>query len=77
MSIWGYVGDKKHHEFSIIGDAVNTASRIQSDTPRGNIHISRNIKNKLPEEFITNYLGEKKFKGKVEGVEVFELIDKN
>lgn len=75
--IAGNLGSADRLSYSITGDAVNTAKRIESltrDLPNA-ILISQTIYNKTKDEIVTKPLGEVEIKGKNEKVNVFQVLN--
>ena len=60
--IAGVVGQRKFH-YDIWGDAVNTASRMESQGVPGKIQITRNMKDLLEDDFVCVPRGEVEIKG--------------
>lgn len=60
--IAGVVGQRKFH-YDIWGDAVNTASRMESQGVPGKIQITRNMKDLLQHQFVCVPRGEVEIKG--------------
>jgi adenylate cyclase len=72
-AVVGSIGSARRLDYTAIGDAVNTAQRLQSLAVGGQILISANTLSRLEGE-PTEALGPMKMKGKREAVNVFRLI---
>lgn len=69
----GQLGSDIHNEFSIIGDGVNLASRIESHSLRGQILISSNTYKQVKENVITCFENSVQVKGKAEPVTLYAV----
>lgn len=72
-SVIGGVIGRRRYFYNIWGDAVNTASRMQSHGQRGKIQITRATYELLKDDFECEYIGMIHVKGKGE-MEVWHLI---
>jgi adenylate cyclase len=72
-AVLGWIGTEKRLEFTAIGDSVNTAKRIQENSSKNQILISREAYERVRDLVIAEPLGPVSVKGKSESVEVFEL----
>ncbi len=70
VSVLGTEGGRTH---TVIGDTVNTASRIEGKAPGGGVAIGPGTKALLPEA-VTESLGRLELKGKAEPLEVYRLV---
>ncbi len=71
--ISGNIGSEKRKEYTVIGDTVNIAERVQSITPPGKIYITDSVVKKINKKFNFTFIEDKKLKGKMKSVKIFEL----
>ena len=69
----GYIGSSHTMSYSVIGDTVNTASRLCSSAQPDQILISENTWNHVKKRFDTNPLGKIHAKGKFKPVNAFAV----
>lgn len=62
-------------DYTVIGDAVNTAQRLQSAAKEGQIIISQNSYDKIKESFNCKKVGEVSLKNKSNPVTIYEVLD--
>jgi adenylate cyclase len=62
-------------DYTVIGDAVNTAQRLQSAAKDGQIIISESSYEKVKESFNCNKVGEVNLKNKKNPVVIYEVLD--
>lgn len=74
-AIVGNMGSEKRFDYTVIGDVVNVASRLEGLNKEFKTHIiiSETVKNKLSPDIKTRDLGEASVKGKVGAVSIFEV----
>lgn len=75
--ISGNIGSStlKRLDYTVIGDTVNTAQRLQSAAGPGQILIRKSAYEQIKESFNCKLVGEKVLKNKQEPIEVYEVID--
>lgn len=71
----GYIGSTRTMSYSVIGDAVNVASRLCSAAKRGQILISENTWKEVSEHFQTSELAPLHVKGKSQPLKVYSVIN--
>lgn len=67
------IGTKDRKDYTVVGDVVNTASRIQSLSLPNTIYLSEATKLKLHSSSGMSYLGEEKLKGKQELIKLYSI----
>jgi len=73
-AIAGTVGTEDRMEYTVIGDTVNLAARLESNAKSMQILISGRTYRDVKEHVQARPLGEVKVKGKEEAVEVYEVL---
>jgi adenylate cyclase len=62
-------------DYTVVGDSVNTAQRLQGKALPGQILISANSYNKIKEFFNCSPVGQVNFRNKKESMEVYEVLN--
>jgi class 3 adenylate cyclase len=62
-------------DYTVIGDVVNIAQRLQSAAGDGQIFLSEECYEKIKESFNCQKVGEKNMKNKAAGITVYEVIN--
>jgi adenylate cyclase len=69
----GNIGSYLRVDYTAIGDNVNTAARIESNTVANQILVSEETYQRTLEQFEYGYVGEKMMKGKTIALKLFEV----
>jgi class 3 adenylate cyclase/pSer/pThr/pTyr-binding forkhead associated (FHA) protein len=72
-AIAGNIGSPRRLDYTVVGDAVNTAQRLMTNAAGGQVLISESTANKLGKNFDLERLPELKVKGRNEAVPVFSV----
>lgn len=70
----GYFGDEVRMEYSVLGDAVNVAQRLESAAPGGAVYVGRDTYLLSRSHFVFEDLGGIQVKGKPEPVPAWSLV---
>ncbi|MGV8073238.1 MAG: adenylate/guanylate cyclase domain-containing protein [Syntrophobacteraceae bacterium] len=70
----GYIGSTQTMSYSVVGDEVNTASRLCSAAGAGDILVSENTFRNIGDRFEVLKLAPVKVKGKAKPVEIYQLV---
>lgn len=74
-AISGTIGSSERMEYTVIGDTVNTASRVESSTKAfgTDLLISGEVLERIQDKFITEYAGAAEVKGKSEPLKMYKV----
>lgn len=72
--IAGRIGTERHQDYTVMGDAVNLASRLEDVSDRGQIFISEDTYRLTSRLFVFKELEPVTVKGKAEPVKIYEVL---
>lgn len=72
--IAGNFGSMERMEYTVLGDTVNVAARIQAISEPGQILIGPETFRQVQGRFMFRFLGEKVLKGKSEAIPIYEVL---
>ncbi|MBN1103883.1 MAG: FHA domain-containing protein [Deltaproteobacteria bacterium] len=71
----GNLGSPKRMDYTVIGDTVNTAARLQSIAAPNQILINETTREEVKGKFKVQEIGKKSVKGKAKALTVYEVLD--
>lgn len=74
QAVVGYVGSETRFDYTAIGDAVNTAARLESQAKPGQIIVSEHTLKLMDKGFTHRPLGTTKLKGKLNDLRLAEIL---
>lgn len=74
LVVAGEIGLDTHKEYSVLGDSVNVAARLQSAAPPDCVLVSRQVWQQTHSDFEFGVVRHLALKGKRQAVEVYELL---
>jgi len=72
--IAGNIGSPRRMDYTVIGDAVNVAQRLESLAAPGKVLIGGSTYEKVKDRFLLKEIGRQRVKGKVDEVVVYEVL---
>jgi adenylate cyclase len=76
-AVVGYIGSKDRHEFTAIGDSINTASRLCDKAAGGDVLASEATVRRAGPMFKVEAVAPMQVKGKAQGVSAFRVLGIN
>ena len=70
----GNIGSPRRMDYTVIGDPVNIASRLESNAKPNQILIGKDTYKLVKRKFLTNKIGAMNIKGKIKEVIAYEVI---
>ena len=74
-AVVGLVGTQDRLDYTIIGDTVNTAKRLQENGIPGKVILSEAVYARVKDQVIVKELGALQVKGRTQPIPVYELVD--
>ncbi len=74
-AVVGMVGTQDRLDYTIIGDTVNTAKRLQENGIAGKVLLSQAVYERVRDHVVVNSRGALQVKGRAQPIQVYELLD--
>jgi adenylate cyclase len=75
QALTGDIGSPRRREFTVLGDVVNTAARVQRIAAPDQILMTESTWSRVKESFVTRPVGAGHLRGREVPVELYELVD--
>ncbi len=73
-AVLGWIGTQKRLEYTAIGDCVNTAKRLQENSARNQILMSKEAYERVKDQVEANPIPPLSLKGKSQEMELYEVV---
>jgi class 3 adenylate cyclase/CHASE2 domain-containing sensor protein len=76
-AVMGNIGSERRHDYTLIGDAVNVASRVEAETKQCGwaVLVTRDAMVACQRKFDFELVGSRQVKGRKQPVEVYRVVD--
>jgi adenylate cyclase len=74
-AVLGWIGSEKRLEYTALGDSINTTKRLQENSAKDQILISKVAYERVKDEVVAKPFSPLAVKGKAQPIEVFEILE--